>query len=252
DAPLTQPITPHSRPQINQYLTNEGAGFNAYFLTDTKEISSETTEAYMAIRGSDGEFKLSDPSNWNDWFGNDASFALFDAHVPQAELATDGIKHTLDKLDEKGSKAKLDLTAHSLGTFVTVQGVAGLDPKDWDKVDEMVLFNGPDPTDSLKKMGLTNEQIKALGDKTTYYLNPFDMVSMLNRTAPYEEQFGNVKIMVPMTYTTSMVKDGSAHLFGQYQIGADGEILTASKDYHPELLEAGQKLAALNEKYLGL
>lgn len=55
-----------------------------------------------------------------------------------------------------------------------------------------MLFDGPDVTQSLKKMGLPDTEIRDAGEKVTYYVTPFDMVSMLNRTAPYEKQFGHV------------------------------------------------------------
>ncbi|HFR3692831.1 TPA: hypothetical protein ACHVE4_002039 [Streptococcus suis] len=51
-------------------LTDEPAGFNAYFLTDTPTLSSQTKNAYFAVRGSDGGFDIGDQSNWNDWIDN--------------------------------------------------------------------------------------------------------------------------------------------------------------------------------------
>ena len=47
--------TPHTT--VGHYqkglLTDEPAGFNAYFLTDTPTLSSQTKNAYFAVRGSD-------------------------------------------------------------------------------------------------------------------------------------------------------------------------------------------------------
>lgn len=37
-------------------------------------------------------------------------------------------------------------------------------------------------------------------------------------------------------------------MFGVYQIGANGDPLIASANFHPELLTASQKLANLNQK----
>ena len=113
-------------------LTNERVGFNAYFLTDTPTLGKDTKHTYMAIRGSDGfnieRFKKEGikPLNLNDWLVNDANFALFDSHIPQARLATEGMKATIAEMSEKAPNATMDLTAHSLGTMVTVQGIANL------------------------------------------------------------------------------------------------------------------------------
>ena len=49
--------------------------------------------------------------------------------------------------------------------MVTVQGIAGLSSNDLDKIGRVVLFDGPDTTKSLLKMGLTPDQIKAIGKK---------------------------------------------------------------------------------------
>jgi hypothetical protein len=69
-------------------LTDEKAGFNAYVVTDTPTLSADTQNVYLAIRGSDAMTL----KNWNDWVDNDASFALNNAHIPQAPLATEAMK----------------------------------------------------------------------------------------------------------------------------------------------------------------
>ncbi|MDR0299943.1 MAG: hypothetical protein LBI13_07715 [Streptococcaceae bacterium] len=69
-------------------LTDERAGFNAYFITDTPTLNSDTQNVYLAIRGSDAMTL----ENWNDWVDNDANFALNNAHIPQAPLATEAMK----------------------------------------------------------------------------------------------------------------------------------------------------------------
>ena len=68
-------------------LTDEKAGFNAYFLTDTPTLGKDTQKTYMAIRGSDG-FNLDKLSvqgikalNLNDWVVNDAQFAINNIHI---------------------------------------------------------------------------------------------------------------------------------------------------------------------------
>ena len=130
-------------------LTDEKAGFNAYYLTDTPTLTNDTTKTYMAIRGSDAISK----ENWNDWVDNDAKFALNHIHTPQAKLATVGMKTKIAEMTEKAPQATMDITGHSLGTIVSAQGVAGL----------------------------SDEKIKKISEKIEYYVNPFDIVGMLNR-----------------------------------------------------------------------
>ena len=66
---------------VNHYqkglLTDEKAGFNAYFLTDTPSLGKDTQKAYMTIRGRDG-MSL---ANLNDWVYNDGQFAINSIHI---------------------------------------------------------------------------------------------------------------------------------------------------------------------------
>ena len=219
-------------------LTNERAGFNAYFLTDTPTLGKDTKHTYMAIRGSDGfntervKKEGIKPLNLNDWLINDANFALFDSHIPQARLATEGMKATIAEMSEKAPQATMNLTAHSLGTMVTVQGIANLSQQEFDKIGKVVLFDGPDTTDSLKKMGVDDDRIKAISEKLEYYVNPFDIVSMLNREntiynlekpgeKPTRKELGTAHIVVPLHYTRFDFMSDSAHDFGVFQ--ADGK-----------------------------
>lgn len=237
-------------------LTDEKAGFNAYYLTDTPTLGKDTKQTYLSIRGSDG-MRL---ANWNDWVDNDAQFAINHIHIPQAKLATKGMKVKIAEMSEKAPNAKMDIVAHSLGTMVSVQGIAGLNAQELEKVGKVVLFDGPDTTKSLKKMGLSDEKIKKISEKIEYYVNPFDMVSMLNRehtiahlpgdsNEPLKKPVGKVNIVVPLYYTQSFDSE-SAHDFGVFQGDGKGSFLTASADYHPELLRAGEKLARLIAKTL--
>lgn len=237
-------------------LTDEKAGFNAYYLTDTPTLGKDTKQTYLSIRGSDG-MRL---ANWNDWVDNDAQFAINHIHIPQAKLATKGMKVKIAEMSEKAPNAKMDIVAHSLGTMVSVQGIAGLNAQELEKVGKVVLFDGPDTTKSLKKMGLSDERIKKISEKIEYYVNPFDMVSMLNRehtiahlpgdsNEPLKKPVGKVNIVVPLYYTQSFDSE-SAHDFGVFQGDGKGSFLTASADYHPELLRAGEKLARLIAKTL--
>ena len=157
-------------------LTDEKAGFNAYYLTDTPTLGEDTTKTYMTILGSDA-ISL---ENWNDWIDNDAKFALNHIHTPQAKLATVGMKTKIAEMREKAPQATMDITGHSLGTIVSVQGVAGLTDEELEKIGKVVLFDGPDTTKSLKKMGLSDEKIQKISEKIEYYVNPFDIVGMLH------------------------------------------------------------------------
>ena len=158
-------------------LTDEKAGFNAYYLTDTPTLTNDTTKTYMAIRGSDAISY----ENLNDWVDNDAKFALNHIHIPQAKLATAGMKAKIAEMREKAPNATMDITGHSLGTIVSAQGVAGLTDEELEKIGKVVLFDGPDTTKSLKKMGLSDEKIQKISEKIEYYVNPFDIMGMLNR-----------------------------------------------------------------------
>ena len=232
-------------------LTDDEAGFSAYYLTDTPTLTNDTKKTYMAIRGSDAISK----ENWNDWVDNDAKFALNHIHTPQAKLATVGMKTKIAEMTEKAPQATMDITGHSLGTIVSAQGVAGLTDEELEKIGKVVLFDGPDTTKSLKKMGLSDEKIKKISEKIEYYVNPFDVVGMLNREhtitklpgdsdEPLKKPVGKVNVLVPFHYT-QITDPESSHDFGVFQSDGKGNLLTASEDFHPELLRAGEKLARL-------
>ena len=232
-------------------LTDEKAGFNAYYLTDTPTLNKDTKKTYMTIRGSDAISY----ENWNDWVDNDAQFALNHIHTPQAKLATVGMKAKIAEMREKAPNATMDITGHSLGTIVSAQGVAGLTDQELEKIGKVVLFDGPDTTKSLKKMGLSDEKIKKISEKIEYYVNPFDVVGMLNREhtitklpgdsdESLKKPVGKVNVLVPLHYT-QITDPESSHDFGVFQSDGKGNLLTASEDFHPELLRAGEKLARL-------
>ena len=251
------------QPDNKKLLEDEETGYHAYYVTDTDTINQNTKQTYFAVRGSDGfgidideaqkdwggYLQTYNPSDFNfqDWVYNDAAFALTDAIVPQAKHATEGMKAKIAELNQYAAPdAKMDITAHSLGTMTSIQGVAGLNEEELSKVGHIVLFDGPDPTKSLEKAGY-GDKIPQLDAKTTYYVNPFDPVSMLNRDKPWDQQFGDVRVVVPIEYTSMMDKH-SSHDFGAYQIDSKGNLLEVSEDYHPELWKAGHKLAELNKK----
>ena len=232
-------------------LTDDEAGFSAYYLTDTPTLTNDTTKTYMTIRGSDAIRK----ENWKDWVDNDAQFARNHIHTPQAKLATVGMKTKIAEMREKAPNATMDIAAHSLGTIVSAQGVAGLTDEELEKIGKVVLFDGPDTTKSLRKMGLSDEKIKKISEKIEYYVNPFDVVGMLNREhtitklpgdsdEPLKKPVGKVNVLVPLHYT-QITDPESSHDFGVFQSDGKGNLLTASEDFHPELLRAGEKLARL-------
>ena len=231
---------------VNHYqkglLTDEKAGFNAYYLTDTPTLGKDTKKTYMAIRGSDA-WRL---STWNDWVDNDAQFAINDSHVPQAKLATKGLKEKIAEMSKKAPNAQMDLAAHSLGTMVSVQGIADLSNQELKKIGKVVLLDGPDTTKSLKKMGLSDEKIKLISDKVEYYVNPFDMVSMLNREhtitklpgdgkEPLKKPVGKVNIIVPLYYTESFDAE-SSHDFGVFQPDGKGNFFRSCSGLVKNLL----------------
>lgn len=251
------------QPDNEGLLEDKKTGYNAYYVTDTDTINQNTKQTYFAVRGSDGfgidideaqkdwggYLQTYNPSDFNfqDWVYNDAAFALTDAIIPQAKHATEGMKAKIAELNQYAAPdAKMDITAHSLGTMTSIQGAAGLNEKELNKVGQIVLFDGPDPTKSLEKAGY-GDKIPQLDAKTIYYVNPFDPVSMLNREKPWDQQLGDVRVVVPIEYTNMMDKH-SSHDFGAYQIDSKGNLLEVSEDYHPELWKAGHKLAELNKK----
>ena len=216
-------------------LTDDEAGFSAYYLTDTPTLTNDTKKTYMAIRGSDAISK----ENWNDWVDNDAKFALNHIHTPQAKLATVGMKTKIAEMTEKAPQATMDITGHSLGTIVSAQGVAGLTDEELEKIGKVVLFDGPDTTKSLKKMGLSDEKIKKISEKIEYYVNPFDVVGMLNREhtitklpgdsdEPLKKPVGKVNVLVPLHYT-QITDPESSHDFGVFQSDGKGNLLTAQE-----------------------
>ncbi|AGM99613.1 alpha/beta hydrolase [Streptococcus iniae] len=227
-------------------LTDEKAGFNAYYLSDTEKIDSTTKHTYLAIRGSDGM----GIDTLNDWIANDAMFAIANQYIPQAKLANKAMKEKIAELRKKAPGAVMDITGHSLGTIVSAQAVVNLSYEELKTVGQVVLFDGPDVSSSFEKMqGISANKIKEAGEHVTYYVNPFDMVSMLNREKPWEEQFGKVNVIVPSEYTGTF-DNHSAHDFGAFQIDSYGNPLTASESYHPELLKSGQDLARLEKNFL--
>ena len=224
-------------------LSDEREGFNSYFLTDTPELSKDTKNAYLAVKGSDGPAL----SSANDWGGNNYPFTMRDAYTNQGKLVEEALHVKLSELKEKAPTAKLNITGHSLGSIASVQGVAHLSVEELQQIGEIVVLNGPDTLKSLRNSGVSEEVIQILHEKVTYYVNPFDMVSMLNRNT--DEQLGKVKVIVPFNFTTTFDNPNS-HDFGEYKIHSDGTILEATEDFFPDYLYAGRKLSSLIDKFL--
>lgn len=150
---------------------------------------------------------------------------------------------------ESSPNAKLNLTGHSLGTIATIQGVANLTVEELEQIGEIVLFDGPDALKSIQQMHMSEEKLKILNEKVTYYVNPFDVVSMLNRNT--DTQIGKVKVIIPFNFVTTFDKP-SSHDFGEYRIHSDGKILEATEDFFPDYLTAGKKLSKLINKYVNI
>ena len=226
-------------------LSDEREGFNSYFLTDTPELSKDTKNAYLAVKGSDGPAF----SSANDWGGNNYPFTMRDAYTNQGKLVEEALHVKLAELREKAPNAKLNMTGHSLGSIASVQGAAHLSVEELEQIGEIVVFNGPDTLKSLRKSGVSEEVIQILNEKVTYYVNPFDIVSMLNRNT--DEQLGKVKVIVPFNFATTF-ENPNSHDFGEYRVYSDGTILEATENFFPAYLKAGEKLSKLLNKYIEL
>ena len=231
-------------------LSDIEEGFNSYFLTDTPELNKDTKNAYLAVKGSD--FPSLDNLYiplLNDWLGNNYRFVMHDEYIPQGKLVEEALHVKLAELREKAPNAKLNITGHSLGSIASVQGVAHLSVEELEQIGEIVVLNGPDTLKSLRKSGISEEVIQILNEKVTYYVNPFDMVSMLNRNT--DEQLGKVKVIVPFNFATTF-ENPNSHDFGEYRIYSDGTVLEATEDFFPAYLKAGEKLSKLLNKYIEL
>lgn len=228
-------------------LSDIEEGFNSYFLTDTPELNKDTKNAYLAVKGSDVPSLNNVWPLVNDWLGNNYRFAMNDEYIPQGKIVAEALHVKLAELREKAPNAKLNLTGHSLGAIASVQGVAHLSVKELEQIGEIVVLNGPDTLKSLRNSGVSEEVIQILNEKVTYYVNPFDIVSMLNRNT--DEQLGKVKVIVPFNFTTTFDNPNS-HDFGEYRIHSDGTVLEATEDFFPDYLYAGRKLSSLIDKYL--
>lgn len=230
-------------------LLNQKDGFNAYFLTDTSELNTDTKNAYLAVKGSDFPSLKKIGAISNDWLGNNYRFVMHDEYIQQGKLFEEALHVKLAELREKAPNAKLNMTGHSLGSIASVQGAAHLSVEELQQIGEIVVFNGPDTLKSLRKSGVSEEVIQILNEKVTYYVNPFDIVSMLNRNT--DEQLGKVKVIVPFNFSTTFGTP-SSHDFGEYRIHSDGKILEATEDFFPAYLKAGEKLSKLLNKYIEL
>ncbi|WP_288622843.1 hypothetical protein [uncultured Streptococcus sp.] len=231
------------QPDRTGKLTDKKAGYNSYFVTD-KPTVKESKETYFVTRGSDGI----SIDNLNDWVNNNANFTLFNSYIPQAKLAEKAME---SKIKELPQGAVMNVTGHSLGTMVSIQGVANLPADDIDKIGKVVLFQGPDARSSIEKMSTQAQaniaKLEAEG-KIDYYINPFDIVSMLNRNKKGVNEIGNVHYLMPLSYTTTFDtsgKYGSSHDFGQYQFNPDGTLKLATVKDNPEIFEAGIRLSRL-------
>ncbi|MFC2722887.1 hypothetical protein [Granulicatella adiacens] len=244
-------ITPNGPIFVKMPLLSDiEEGFNSYFLTDTPELNKDTKNAYLAVKGSD--FPSLDNLYiplLNDWLGNNYPFVMHDEYIPQGKLVEEALHVKLAELREKAPNAKLNMTGHSLGSIASVQGAAHLSVEELEQIGEIVVLNGPDTLKSLRKSGISEEVIQILNEKVTYYVNPFDIVSMLNRNT--DEQLGKVKVIVPFNFSTTFGTP-SSHDFGEYRIHSDGKILEATEDFFPAYLKAGEKLSKLLNKYIEL
>ncbi len=224
-------------------LTDEKAGFNAYYVTDTPKLSIETKHTYFVTRGSDGI--SSSNLNLNDWWHNNQAFTTKNAYIPQAKLANQAMHQKITEMTTQAPNATMSVTGHSLGTMVSIQAVANLPEKDIAKIDKVVLFQGPDARESINRMSeQAQKNIQKLEEhgKIDYYVNAFDIVSMLNRNKPGVDEIGNVRYLLPKSFNTTFDmedQNGSSHDFGQFQINPDGTLQEANLKEHGSFLLRG-------------
>lgn len=175
-----------------------------------------------------------------------------------AKLASKAMQVKISELRKKAPNATLAVTGHSLGTMVSIQAVANLPKEDIAKLDKIVLFQGPDARESIDKMSKqaqANIQTLEEQGKIDYYVNAFDIVSMLNRNKKGVDEIGKVHYLLPKSFTTTFDFDdeyGSSHDFGQYQINSDGTLKEANLNEHGYIFAAGIKVSHLIDKYLDL
>ncbi|MFD2306959.1 cutinase family protein [Enterococcus termitis] len=240
-------------------LTDEKAGYNSYYVTDTPTLNTDTKHTYFTTRGSDGAStdvkKGWAGNNLNDWVNNNASFAVGDAYIPQAKLATEAMHQKIKEMGTKAPNATMSMTGHSLGTMVTIQAVANLPAGDIEKIDKVILFQGPDARESINKMSKQAQaNIQRLEEqgRIEYYVNAFDIVSMLNRNKKGVDEIGKVHYLLPKSFNTTFDagKNGSSHDFGQYQLNPDGTLKEANLKDHGYIFTAGIKLSKLIDKYM--
>ena len=95
-------------------LTDEKAGFNAYFVTDTPQLSKETQKTYLTVRGSD----RASLETLNDWVDNDANFALTNSYIPQARLANKALVEKIKAIQRYApNESVLYYLAESCATY---------------------------------------------------------------------------------------------------------------------------------------
>ncbi|OTN88666.1 hypothetical protein A5819_001147 [Enterococcus sp. 7E2_DIV0204] len=232
-------------------LTDEKAGYNSYYLTDTPTLNTDTKHTYFTTRGSDGISW----ENRNDWLGNNLVFATEKGYIPQAKLATEAMHQKIEEMRTKAPNATMSMTGHSLGTMVTIQAVANLPAKDISKIDKVILFQGPDARESINNMSeqaRKNIQLLEEHGKIEYYVNAFDIVSMLNRNKKGVDEIGKVHYLLPKTFTSTFDggSPGSSHDFGQYQLNPDGTPKEANLKEHGYIFAAGIKVSNLIDKYI--
>ena len=120
------------------------------------------------------------------------------------------------------------------------------------------MFQGPDARESIDKMSRQaqlNIQTLVEQGKIEYYINAFDIVSMLNRNKKGVDEIGKVHYLLPKSFTSTFDFDeryGSSRDFGQYQINADGTLKEANLKEHSYIFLAGINVSHMIDKYLGL
>jgi hypothetical protein len=236
----------------NNLMSNEETGFNAYVVTNTPTITTDT-RVMFAIRGSDGFGnlgKIDEINGYNirtDWTANDFEFTLNASEIPQVNYAKAALQDQIDKLP---AGVSIDVTGHSLGTIVSIETIAKLEPGYVDRIGNVVLFDAPDARAAVNSMGKqAKANIAALeqAGKLHFYVNAFDFVSMLNRNTGNE--IGNVHYIIPKDYNNTLENPSGHDTYEMsYKMDEYGNPRVANQKDNPDIFAYGDMVSTFERK----
>lgn len=233
--------TVYLQPDKTGVMSNNDTGFQSYLVTNQSD-PHQSTQVYFVVRGSDG-MTVNNP----DWYQNDVPFATNHIVTPQS---VDAAKAMTEQIRNLPPGINMNVTGHSLGTIDTVQALAQLSPRDIGRIGNVTLYDGPDVSASIQAMGKqARENIAQLNNRITYYVNAFDVVSMLNRNGNHSE-IGHVVYFVPKNYNSTFYTQDSAHDFGEFQM-KDGKPIPANRKDNPDIFAYADMLSSFENKAIG-